>query len=203
MRTLENALRRRLLPRGRGRRGRARAAWLDRSSRRRSCSIPTVTLPGVCDSKLVPARRARAPVRAHRAATRWPGRWRPPTRARSTTSISIRPRCERCSARSWRSSRCRTSCSWTRFACRISRWRSAASRTETAGARRSRAASIVAKVTRDREHARTARPGSALRLRPAQSATPRPTIWRLWLDLGYSDAHRRSFRPPTLFDTID
>jgi ribonuclease HII len=64
------------------------------------------------------------------------------------------------------------------------------------------AASIVAKVIRDRQmralHARDPRYGFD---RHKGYATP------VHLDavarFGYSDQHRRSFRPPTLFDTID
>ena len=33
--------------------------------------------------------------------------------------------------------------------------------------------------------------------------TATPIIWRPSSRFGYSDAHRRSFRPPSLFDTIE
>ena len=64
------------------------------------------------------------------------------------------------------------------------------------------AASIVAKVSRDRDmlllHGRDPRYGFD---RHKGYATPDhlDAVARF----GYSDAHRRSFRPPTLFDTID
>ena len=64
------------------------------------------------------------------------------------------------------------------------------------------AASIVAKVTRDREmralHDRDDRYGFD---RHKGYATP--DHLRAMARFGYSEAHRRSFRPHTLFDTID
>jgi ribonuclease HII len=64
------------------------------------------------------------------------------------------------------------------------------------------AASIVAKVTRDREmrelHGRDPRYGFD-RHKGYATADHLEAVARF----GYSDAHRRSFRPPTLFDTID
>jgi ribonuclease HII len=64
------------------------------------------------------------------------------------------------------------------------------------------AASIVAKVTRDREmrdlHARDPRYGFD-RHKGYATADHLDAVVRH----GYSDAHRRSFRPPTLFDTMD
>lgn len=64
------------------------------------------------------------------------------------------------------------------------------------------AASIVAKVTRDREmcalHDRDGRYGFA-RHKGYATAEHLQAVARF----GYSDAHRRSFRPHTLFDTID
>lgn len=64
------------------------------------------------------------------------------------------------------------------------------------------AASIVAKVTRDRLmhalHARDPRYGFD-RHKGYATADHLDAVARF----GYSDAHRRSFRPPTLFDTID
>jgi ribonuclease HII len=64
------------------------------------------------------------------------------------------------------------------------------------------AASIVAKVVRDREmlelHARDPRYGFD-RHKGYATADHLQAVARF----GYSDAHRRSFRPPTLFDTID
>ena len=64
------------------------------------------------------------------------------------------------------------------------------------------AASIVAKVTRDREmcalHDRDGRYGFA-RHKGYATAEHLQAVARF----GYSDAHRRSFRPRTLFDTID
>ncbi len=64
------------------------------------------------------------------------------------------------------------------------------------------AASIVAKVTRDREmrelHGRDPRYGFD-RHKGYATADHLDAVARF----GYSDAHRRSFRPPTLFDTID
>ena len=64
------------------------------------------------------------------------------------------------------------------------------------------AASIVAKVTRDRQmlqlHARDPRYGFD-RHKGYATADHLDAVARF----GYSDVHRRSFRPPTLFDTID
>ena len=63
------------------------------------------------------------------------------------------------------------------------------------------AASIVAKVTRDRQmlelHGRDPRYGFD-RHKGYATADHLDAVARF----GYSDAHRRSFRPPTLFDTI-
>lgn len=63
------------------------------------------------------------------------------------------------------------------------------------------AASIVAKVTRDRQmlelHARDPRYGFD-RHKGYATAEHLDAVARF----GYSDVHRRSFRPPTLFDTI-
>jgi len=64
------------------------------------------------------------------------------------------------------------------------------------------AASIVAKVTRDRQmlelHGRDPRYGFD-RHKGYATADHLEAVARF----GYSDVHRRSFRPPTLFDTID
>ncbi len=64
------------------------------------------------------------------------------------------------------------------------------------------AASIVAKVTRDRQmrelHARDPRYGFD-RHKGYATADHLDAVSRF----GYSDVHRQSFRPPTLFDTID
>jgi ribonuclease HII len=64
------------------------------------------------------------------------------------------------------------------------------------------AASIVAKVTRDRQmldlHSRDPRYGFD-RHKGYATADHLDAVARF----GYSDVHRRSFRPPTLFDTID
>ena len=64
------------------------------------------------------------------------------------------------------------------------------------------AASIVAKVTRDREmllhHAADPRYGYD-RHKGYATADHLEAVARF----GYSDVHRRSFRPSTLFDTID
>jgi ribonuclease HII len=64
------------------------------------------------------------------------------------------------------------------------------------------AASIVAKVIRDREmlalHGRDPRYGFD-RHKGYATADHLEAVARF----GYSDAHRRSFRPPTLFDTMD
>jgi ribonuclease HII len=64
------------------------------------------------------------------------------------------------------------------------------------------AASIVAKVTRDREmrelHGRDPRYGFD-RHKGYATADHLDAVARF----GYSDVHRRSFRPPTLFDTMD
>jgi ribonuclease HII len=64
------------------------------------------------------------------------------------------------------------------------------------------AASIVAKVTRDRHmlalHGRDPRYGFD-RHKGYATADHLEAVARF----GYSDAHRRSFRPPTLFDTMD
>jgi len=64
------------------------------------------------------------------------------------------------------------------------------------------AASIVAKVTRDRDmrllHDADPRYGFD-RHKGYATADHLQAVARF----GYSEAHRRSFRPPTLFDTID
>ena len=64
------------------------------------------------------------------------------------------------------------------------------------------AASIIAKVTRDREmvllHGHDPRYGFD-RHKGYATADHLDAVARF----GYSDAHRRSFRPPTLFDTMD
>jgi ribonuclease HII len=64
------------------------------------------------------------------------------------------------------------------------------------------AASIIAKVTRDRDmltlHGRDPRYGFD-RHKGYATADHLDAVARF----GYSEAHRRSFRPPTLFDTID
>jgi ribonuclease HII len=64
------------------------------------------------------------------------------------------------------------------------------------------AASIIAKVSRDRDmlllHGRDPRYGFD-RHKGYATAEHLDAVARF----GYSDAHRRSFRPPTLFDTID
>jgi len=64
------------------------------------------------------------------------------------------------------------------------------------------AASIIAKVTRDRQmlelHGRDPRYGFD-RHKGYATADHLDAVARF----GYSDIHRRSFRPPTLFDTID
>jgi len=64
------------------------------------------------------------------------------------------------------------------------------------------AASIVAKVTRDRQmldlHGRDTRYGFD-RHKGYATADHLDAVARF----GYSDVHRRSFRPPTLFDTMD
>ncbi len=64
------------------------------------------------------------------------------------------------------------------------------------------AASIVAKVTRDRQmrdlHAQDPRYGFD-RHKGYATADHLEAVARF----GYSDVHRRSFRPPTLFDTMD
>jgi ribonuclease HII len=64
------------------------------------------------------------------------------------------------------------------------------------------AASIIAKVTRDREmvmlHGNDPRYGFD-RHKGYATADHLDAVARF----GYSDAHRRSFRPPTLFDTMD
>jgi ribonuclease HII len=64
------------------------------------------------------------------------------------------------------------------------------------------AASIIAKVTRDRDmialHGRDPRYGFD-RHKGYATADHLNAVARF----GYSDAHRRSFRPPTLFDTMD
>jgi ribonuclease HII len=64
------------------------------------------------------------------------------------------------------------------------------------------AASIVAKVSRDRDmlllHGRDPRYGFD-RHKGYATADHLDAVARF----GYSDAHRRSFRPPTLFDTME
>jgi ribonuclease HII len=64
------------------------------------------------------------------------------------------------------------------------------------------AASIVAKVIRDREMRQLHERDSRYRFdrhKGYATAEHRAAVARY----GYSDAHRRSFRPPTLFDTVD
>ena len=64
------------------------------------------------------------------------------------------------------------------------------------------AASIVAKVTRDR---RCSSCTGAIRATGSTvtRATRRAIISTPWPRFGYSEVHRRSFRPPSLFDRID
>ena len=64
------------------------------------------------------------------------------------------------------------------------------------------AASIVAKVTRDREMIDAPRGRPAVRVRSAQGICDgrSPGGRRTY---GYPTLHRRSFRPPTLFDTME
>ena len=87
-----------------------------------------------------------------------------------------------------------------RFASRICRWRSAVCCTAIAIGRSG--TSIVAKVTRDRDmrllHDADPRYGFD-RHKGYATADHLQAVARF----GYSEAHRRSFRPPTLFDTID
>ena len=136
MRTLENALRRV---------GFVHVAGVDEVGR--GCLAGPVVaaavvlhperhIPGVCDSKLVPAARARAALRPHPAARRRLGRRRRRSaRNRShqhPSGVAARDAARRARARR----RCPTSCSSTRSACPSCRWRSAACRTATAAARR-------------------------------------------------------------------
>ena len=98
--------------------------------------------------------------------------------------------------------RCPTSCWSTRSASPICRWRSARSIHGDTRCTAIAAASIVAKVTRDRMmlelHARDPRYGfdrhKGYATRDHLDAVAR---------FGYSDVHRRSFRPPSLFDRIE
>ena len=193
MRTLENALRRV---------GFVHVAGVDEVGR--GCLAGPVVaaavvlhpdrhIPGVCDSKMVPAaERERLYERILR--TRSPGRSRRPIRPKSIASTSTRRRCARCSAPSSRWRRCPTSCSSTRSACPICRWRSAACRTATAAARRSPRRRSSPKVTRDRQmlelHGRDPRYGFD-RHKGYATADHLDAVARF----GYSDVHRRSFRP--------
>ena len=182
-----------------GRRGGSAAASRVPWSRRRP-PPPGSAHSGVCDSKLVPSvTRERSANKS--SVARWRGRSRRPIRRKSIASTSTRRRCGRCSAPCSRSFRFPTSCSSTRFACRNCRWQ----RGVVHGDRRCSAiaaASIVAKVTRDRQmlelHGRDPRYGFD-RHKGYATADHLEAVARF----GYSDVHRRSFRAATLFDTIE
>ena len=146
--------------------------------------------------------RARAASSSGSCATPSRGRSPRPSRPRSTRSIFTRRRCAPCSAPSWR---------WRPLpdivlvdAFRIPEL-PMAQRGVVHGDRRCSAiaaASIVAKVTRDRQmldlHGRDPRYGFD-RHKGYATADHLDAVARF----GYSDAHRRSFRPAMLFDTID
>ena len=202
MRTLENALRRV---------GFVHVAGVDEVGR--GCLAGPVVaaavvlhperhIPGVCDSKTVPAaererlyERIIAHAVAWAVAARRSGRDRP---HQHPPGVAARDAARRCSR--WR--RCPTSSWSTRSACPICRWRSAACPHGDRRCSAIAAASIIAKVTRDRQmlelHGRDPRYGFD-RHKGYATADHLDAVARF----GYSDVHRRSFRPPTLFDTIE
>ena len=162
---------------------------------------PDRYIPRICDSKTVTAlERERLYDRITRTAVAW-GVASADLRARSTPSTSIRRRCARCSARCWRSRRSRF-----RPGRRVPHPGPAdGAAGGVHGDSRCTAiaaASIVAKVTRDRMmlelHGRDPRYGfdrhKGYATRDHLDAVSR---------FGYSDVHRRSFRPPSLFDRMD
>ena len=177
------------------------AVWPDRWWRRPSCSIPTGTSPGVCDSKLVPAvERERLHDQILRRRHRVGGRLRRSDRDRPhqhPSGVAARDAARRAVARSAPRHRARR---------RVPRAGAA-----DGAARRATRRSALFRDRRgvDRREgdagsadARTARAGPALRLRPPQglrhrgsSATPSP---------GSATPTCIADRSgPTLFDTID
>ena len=160
---------------------------------------PDCSVPRVCDSKTATALE-RERLYLSITAPRSPGVWLPPSRRKSIPSTSTRRRSGRCSGRAHagafaglRAGRCLPD-----------------SRSADGAAGRDprrfalygdRAASIIAKVTRDRMmqelHARD-RYGfdkhKGYATRDHLDAVAR---------FGYSDVHRRSFRPTTLFDRME
>ena len=113
-------------------------------------------------------RRQRSVVRPDRHPLRRLDPGGGPTLTRSTGSTSIARRFGRCSKRSQSSFRCPTSCSSTGSGFRAS---SSHSDPVVKGDRKCAAiaaASILAKVTRDRQNAGTPCAGSTLRVRPTQ-----------------------------------
>ena len=203
MRTLENALRRvGFVPRRRRATRSGAAAWPGPSSRRRSCSHPDRHIPGVCDSKTVPAAERERLYDADHSRTRSPGRSPRPIR-REIDRINIHQASLRAMQRAV------LALAPLPDIVLVDAFRvpdlPMAQRGVPHGDRRCSAiaaASIVAKVTRDRQmlelHGRDPRYGFD-RHKGYATADHLDAVARF----GYSDAHRRSFRPPTLFDTID
>ena len=155
---------------------------------------------GVADSKLLTAEHREA-LSCASSAPRCRGTWPSSSLTRSIGSTSTGRRSGRWSRPSWLSSRSRGLCSWTDSAFPNIVM---PQRPVVGGDRRSTAiaaASILAKVTRDRLmmelHARDPRYGfdrhKGYATREHLAAVDR---------FGYSAVHRRTFRPPSLFDTI-
>ena len=159
--------------------------------------------PGLADSKMMTAlERERLYDVITRKALAWSVASAPPGRDRHA-STSIAPRSRRCGGPSWRWRRCPTSC-WSMpsaFPDLLMAQRGRAAR-RSHGAAPIAAASIVAKVTRDREmlvhHDADPRYGYD-RHKGYATADHLAAVARH----GYSPLHRRSFSPPSLFDTIE
>ena len=180
----------------------AAAAWPARSSRPPSCCIPTGTSPACRDSKLVPAAERERLYERDRRAAPSPGRSRRPI-PREIDRINIHQASLRAMQRAV------LALAPLPDIVLVDAFRvpdlPMAQRGVLHGDRRCSAiaaASIVAKVTRDRQmrelHGRDPRYGFD-RHKGYATADHLDAVARF----GYSDAHRRSFRPPTLFDTID
>ena len=162
---------------------------------------PNRYIARICDSKTVTAlERARLYDKITRGSIAWGVAAADPT---EIDTINIHQASLRAMQRAILGlCRCPTSCSWMPSAFPICPWRSGAVIHGDARCTAIAAASIVAKVTRDRMmlelHAHDPRYGfdrhKGYATRDHLDAVSR---------FGYSAVHRRSFRPPTLFDRMD
>ena len=178
----------------------AAAAWPAPSSRPRSCSIPERYIPRICDSKTVTALERAGSTKDHPRSDPLGGGWRRSARDRHhqyPPGVAARDAARGPEARPVARLRARRRLPG-------SRPDDGAAGVVHGDARCTAiaAASIVAKVTRDRMmlelHAQDPRYGfdrhKGYATRDHLDAVSR---------FGYSDVHRRSFRPPSLFDRMD